>query len=235
MICNSLYKYEKIYHFINDLIMRNAEGIILVSTDVPDKAIIRKMGDYLKVISVGQHTGTFDCVKLTDYQSAYALTEYMISAGHKKIAFLGYHPNASQTMERLDGYRQALLDFNITPEKEYILKTRNGYESTKRLISLPERPSAIITINDFYALGSYLAIEESGLKVGRDIAVAGFDDISVARFLEPALTTVRCSTAEMSKIATDLLFKNIDKGINGEAIEQILPSEVVIRQSVNKI
>jgi LacI family transcriptional regulator len=235
MLCNSSYEHGKIANFIDDLIMRSAEGIILVSTDVHDKMVIRKLEDYLKVISVGQHLDNFDCVKLTDYKSAFELTKYIISLGHTKIALLGYHPNATQTVERLEGYKAALINSDITPCEEYIIKAKSGYDSTKHLLHLPERPTAIVAINDFYALEAYAAVEECGLIVGENISIVGFDDILVARFLKPTLTTVRCSTLQIAKSATSLLFNNIKKGTNGDSTELILPSEVVIRQSVKKV
>jgi LacI family transcriptional regulator len=235
MLCNTQYKQAKIEPFVDDLIMRGAEGLILVSSNVTNENVINNISRYLTVISVGQHVGNFDCVKFTDYKSAYELTKYMIENGHKRISFIGYHPNASQTMERLNGYKDALKNAGIKVRKEYLVKAQGGYKDAQTLLNLSDRPTAMMAVNDFYALNAYSAIEDAGLIVGSDVSVVAFDDISFARQVSPALTTVRCDTQQMANMATYLLFQNINSGKRTSAAEVILPSEVVIRNSVTRI
>lgn len=232
MLCNTQYQQTKLKNFIDDLIMRNADALILVSTNVVDKLIIEKISAYLTVISVGQHVSDFDCVKFTDHKSAYDLTQHMIDNGHKRIAFVGYHPHASQTMERLNGYKDALKNAGIKIRKEYMIKAHGGYRDAEELLNLQERPTAIMAVNDFYAMNAYAAVENYGLTVGKDISIVGFDDIMFSQIVSPSLTTVRCNTQQMANIAASLLFQNIRSGKKGSEAEIILPSEVIIRNSV---
>lgn len=232
MICNTKFSREKIANFVDDLIMRNAEGLILVSNSVKEKRVIQKMGEYMKTISIGEHVAYFDCIKLTDYEAACSLTQYLIDMGHTKIAFVGFHPNSTQTMERLQGYKDTMQKNGISLVEKYMLKTSSEYDETKKLLEEKEPPTAIIDINDFNALKSYDEIERKGLKVGKDISVVGFDDISVARFLSPALTTVTCDTKKMATEAVDRLLNNIKEDSKGSSLEVTLPSEMVVRDSV---
>lgn len=232
MLCNTKFSREKIANFVDDLIMRNAEGLILVSNNVKEKRVIQKMGEYMKTISIGEHVAYFDCIKLADYAAACALTQYLIDMGHRKIAFVGFHPNSTQTMERLQGYKDTMEKNGIPLIERYMLKTSSEYDETKKLLEEHEPPTAIININDFNALKSYDEIEKKGLKVGREISVVGFDDISVARFLSPALTTVTCDTKKMAVEAVSMLIENIEQDSKGSSLEITLPSEMVVRDSV---
>jgi LacI family transcriptional regulator len=236
MLCNTLYKEDKLLAFIDDLIMRNAEGLILVSSNISNVEMIEKIDRFLKTVSVGQHVGPFDCIKFDDYKSAYNLTNYLISNGHKNIALIGYHKNASQTLERLNGYKKALEDNSIQVNEDYIISAEIGgnvgYSCTKRLIAMPVPPTAIVAINDYYAINAYLAIEENGMQVGGDISVVGFDDVILASLIRPKLTTVRCNTHNMAEYATEILLRNIKSLTQSTQKEVIMPSEIVIRDSV---
>jgi LacI family transcriptional regulator len=153
-------------------------------------------------------------------------------------------------MERRDGVLRALSENGIPARAEFMMgyvgtenrdmengDARNaGYVYTKMLLELPESPTAIIATNDFYAIGAYEAISEHGFKVGKDIAVSGFDDISIAKFMMPPLTTVRCDTRSMANLAIDILMRKIygdgEKENDSESERNFtLPSEIMLRES----
>lgn len=232
MLCNTKFSREKIANFVDDLIMRNAEGLILVSINVKEKKVIQKMGEYMRTISIGEHVAYFDCIKLTDYSAACSLTQYLIDMGHRKIAFVGFHPNSTQTIERLQGYKDTLEKNGLPLIDGYMLKTSSEYDETKKLLEEKEPPTAIININDFNALKSYDEIAKKGLTVGKEVSVVGFDDISVARFLSPALTTVACDTKKMAVDAVAMLLHNIREDSKGSGLEVELPAQMVVRDSV---
>ncbi|MEG0251626.1 MAG: LacI family DNA-binding transcriptional regulator [Christensenellaceae bacterium] len=241
LLCNSGYSAKKIATFIDDLIMRNADGMILIATDISEKKVLDKIKRYLHGVSVGQKLLNFDCINFTDYKSAYDITNYLIDIGHEKIACIGFNANASQTVERLDGVMTALKDRNLPVVEDYLIEyevaENGGYICAKKLLELENAPTAIVAINDFYAIGAYEAIFEKGLKVGDDISVVGFDDIGMAKFISPPLTTVNCDTHRMAELATELLMKKIDSGFDDfsddvEGKEVLLPSKIMIRESI---
>ena len=81
MLCNTQYKGRKIANFIEDLIMRNAEGLFLVATNISDPTLLKKMDSYLYTVSIGHKLNDFDCVRMTDYRSAYEVTSHLIGFG----------------------------------------------------------------------------------------------------------------------------------------------------------
>jgi DNA-binding LacI/PurR family transcriptional regulator len=239
MLCNTQYKSEKVAAFIDDLIMRNAEGLFLVATDVNDEAMVKRLSNYLYTVSIGHKLDGFDCIRLTDYESAYELTRHLIDMNHRKIGFIGFNENAHQTVSRVEGYCGALRDAGLAPRDEFILQSyaghRDGYRLAKQLLSLEDKPTAMIAINDFYAMNAYSAISDAGLEVGRDISVAGFDDIFMARFLSPALTTVRCDSDAVVENAIGMLREHLDGKTQSVPRDIELEATVIYRQSICRI
>ncbi len=237
LLCNTGYNTQKTESFIDDLIMRNAEGVILIATDISSKKTLEKIHRFLHGVSVGQKILNFDSINFADYKSAYDLTNYLMDIGHEKIACIGFNVNASQTVERLDGVLSALKDRGLPVHEEYMIESssgeNSGYVCAKKILELEDVPTAIIAINDFYAIGAYEAIYEAGLMVGEDISVVGFDDIGMAKFISPSLTTVNCNTRDMAEIAADLLMEKIKSGNynSSEGKEVVLPSQIILRDS----
>lgn len=239
MLCNTQYKSAKVSTFIDDLIMRNAEGLFLVATDVNDPALEKRMKNFLYTVSIGHKLDGFDCIRLTDYSAAYELTRHLIGLNHTKIGFIGFNENAHQTMSRVEGYCAALMDAGLPVRQEFMLQSfaghRDGYHLAKQLLSLDDKPTAMIAINDFYAMNAYSAISDAGLEVGRDISVVGFDDIFMARFLSPALTTVRCDSEAVVENAIGMLKRHMEKGPKSGPEDVELDSTVIYRQSARRL
>jgi LacI family transcriptional regulator len=248
MLCNTGYSTQKTEHFINDLIMRHADGIIMIATHISDKNVLEKINMFMRGVIVGQKLPRFDSIIFDDRKSAYDIAEHIIGFGHRRIACIGFHINAPQTVERRDGVIGALRDNCVPVCPGYMMgydgsaspkfedDSRNaGYLYTRILLGLRNPPSAIIAINDFYAVGAYEAISEKGLKVGEDIAVAGFDDISIAKFMMPPLTTVRCDTQAMASLTVEILMKKISgdssEKTGRQEINLTLPSDIILRES----
>jgi len=248
MLCNTGFNMDKAAAFIDDLIMRDAEGIILAAMDIicSDIELINKINYYMCGISVGQRITNFDCVTYAERKMAYEMTEYLIHMGHREIACIAFNKYAFQTIERKAGYIQAIQDYHLPLREEYmvgfegeldyIVGENGGYLCAKKVLENEKYPTAIMAINDFYATGAYQAAKEKGLVVGKDISIVGFDNIELSGLVAPPLTTVNCDVEKMAKRAVSLL----DERIRGErdkgAVQEIiLPSEPVIRESVNRI
>jgi DNA-binding LacI/PurR family transcriptional regulator len=249
MLCNTGYNNQKTEKFINDLVMRHADGVIMIATHVSNKRTLEKVRMFMHGVIVGQKASNFDSITFDDQKAAYDIATHIIGLGHKKIACIGFHINAPQTMERKAGTLRALEDGDIPVRSEYMMgydgfespklendDARNvGYLYTKMLIELASPPTAIIAINDFYAVGAYEAVFEKGLKVGEDISVSGFDDISIAKFMTPSLTTVKCDTQAMANLAVEILMRKIfseEEEKEGEGEKNFtLPSDIILRDS----
>jgi LacI family transcriptional regulator len=180
-------------------------------------------------------------VGVDDRAGAYEAVTHLIKLGHKRIAYISGAKNASTTKGRLQGYQEALIDSNITPDPDLIAGDGwmevDGYKAAKTLLELGprKRPTAIFTITDLCAFGAIQAIEETGLRVPRDMAVVGFSDIQSASIPRVSLTTVRQPAREIGKQAVQIILEEIKNRtsdiIDMDTKKVIFKPELVIRKS----
>lgn len=159
---------------------------------------------------------------------------HLARLGHRRIAFVLSPPQLAFTALRYEGYCQGLAEAGLPLDTAYIVQgdlTRaSGHAAAARLLALPEPPTAIVACNDSMALGAMLAVQEQNLVVGRDVAVAGFDDIPAAASANPPLTTVRQPIYDIGRQALDMLIRVI----RNEPIENLhvlLVPELIVRAS----
>ncbi|MNI57518.1 putative HTH-type transcriptional repressor ExuR [compost metagenome] len=161
--------------------------------------------------------------------------EYLSKLGHRRIAHISGGMNTVPGRQRQNGYVEAIKRHGLELREDYIVEgafysLENGYAAMQRLLELPERPSAVFASGDLLALGAVMAAKDSGLSVPGDISVMGYDDIELARYVTPSLTTMRQDTASLGLRAAEILLASIDrKGTAMEAI--VLPVEVIERES----
>ncbi len=169
-----------------------------------------------------------------DYQGAYALTEYLISLGHRRIAFLMGPRNMRSTFDRSYGYRAALDRHQIPFEEQLISNSEftfdGGYTATRLLLGQELRPTAIFAGNDEAAYGALFAAQEQGVRVPGQLSVCGYDDLAFSKNIWPGLTTVHQPVEEIVEIATRLLIA-ILKGEQPARRQVVVPPQLVIRGS----
>ena len=162
------------------------------------------------------------------------VTEHLLSLGLREIAFIGAaSPNCPEFRDRYLGHTQALEAARVTVRPELQVDAadsteRVGYAAALQLLGRGVRFDAIFAASDLLAIGAMRALSDRGLRVPEDVAVAGFDDIPLASFVNPPLTTVLQDT----KRAGELLVESLVKCIRGESVgSQMLPAKLVIRRS----
>lgn len=160
--------------------------------------------------------------------------EHLLELGHRRIAFITGSAHTGQSMERQRGYADALKKAGIPLDKALIAEgdfgQLSGFESTQRLLRLPEPPTAIFAANDEMAFGVMDAVRAQGLRVPQDVSVIGFDDIPAASHVHPKLTTLRQPLAEISESAVQELMRRITGA--GAAQHRVeFPSGLVVRES----
>lgn len=173
-------------------------------------------------------------VSATNFRGAYDAMSFLLSLGHQRIGFITGTMEFGCARDRLEGYHAALKDHGIPADPDLIAEGNfmqpQGYQGAHRLLSLPERPTAIFASNDMMAFGVMEAARERGLRLPEDLSVVGFDDIPQASYVHPALTTVRQPLEEMGRSAAHLLLKYIAHP--SAEIERIeLPTRLMIRES----
>jgi LacI family transcriptional regulator len=177
---------------------------------------------------------TYPVLSIDNFGGASAMVKHLAEAGHKRIAFICGPEDNFDASERLRGYRTALAQHlpNAEPiELPGDFDESSGYEAGKRILASKQRPDAVFAANDMMALGCLYAFNEVGVKVPADIALAGFDDIPLARFVHPTLTTMRVSIAELGGLALTRLLQSIESDDLQPSTQQTLVPELIVRES----
>ena len=230
---NTAIKHEKETDFIQAFNEYGADGIILYGG-----------GNYIKETGIHNYVTInslfrgSNCVYVDEIKGTYGITQYVISRGHKNIAFIGSGNYQKPTdNHRYSGYLNALNESGIGHDESLIkfgdYTYESGYTAAVSLLGGNTGFTAIICANDMIAFGAMKAIRESGKKVPEDISITGYDDVFFSSVITPALTTVRQPAYLLGSAAMEMLLKII-KGIN-DIHEICYTPEIIIRDSVRKI
>lgn len=179
-------------------------------------------------------TVSSDLVMTDHVLGAEKVTRHLISLGHRKIAFIGQE--RSFPNRHYQGYIQALQASGITPDPDLVISVdanseESGYRGAKIFLARGCPATAIFARNDATAFGILSALGEAGKRVPKDISVVGFDNISTARRVTPALTTVDHPLSELARMATFLLLDRINQHYGGPARTMVISPAVVERDS----
>ncbi|GAB2716679.1 LacI family DNA-binding transcriptional regulator [Streptomyces bullii] len=173
-------------------------------------------------------------VGAANWQGGVTATEHLLALGHERIAVVAGHRHTLGSSARVAGYRSALASAGVRHRTEYVRHAGSDEAAARRrmreLLDLPEPPTAVFVCSDRMALGVYEALAERGLTVPDDISVVGFDDLPEARWVTPALTTVRQPLSEMAATALRLLVRMMD-GSRPEGTRTELSTRLVERAS----
>jgi len=163
------------------------------------------------------------------------MVTHLVSLGHRRIAIIKGSPRNYDAAERLRGYRIALREGGITPdsvlEREGDFTEAGGYNATLDLLAMSPRPTAIFAANDSMAIGALSALRDAWVQVPEEMAVAGFDDIPLARFMDPPLSSVRVPICELGARAVGLLLHGITHKNDHPRRRERVSTELVVRRS----
>lgn len=173
-----------------------------------------------------------------DKLGGYKMTEHLLAQGCRRIALILGESWMEANSQRLEGYRQALINRDLIPDPHWV-RTANwslheAYEQTRQLLAQPVRPDAIFCCSDYMAQGCYQAITEAGLRVPEDILVAGYDNQMLASEMTPPLSSVELPYDEMGKQAIDTLLRLV-QGEKPLAPLMRLEGELLVRDSTRRI
>lgn len=172
--------------------------------------------------------------RVDNFGGAQAMVRHLASVGHRSIAFIAGPQRNHEAQERLHGYRTALAEV-LPGAPELVLQgdfsDASGERAGQELLAWAQRPAAVFAGNDMMALGCLASLTRAGLSVPEDIALAGFDDIPICRYVRPALTTVRVPIVELGALALAELASAIETPTHAPAGPRTLRAELVVRQS----
>jgi LacI family transcriptional regulator len=174
----------------------------------------------------------YPSVHATNYQGAVDAMNYLLSLGHTRIGFITGRAELESSNRRLKGYRDALERAGLSVDEEWIANgdftTETGVKCTRKLLSLPNPPTAIFASNDQAAMGVFQVTQELGLRIPEDLSVIGFDNIMESSYM--GLTTVDQFISEMGYVATQMLIQLV-KGESLDSPTYKMQTRLVIRSS----
>ncbi|MCP4721400.1 MAG: substrate-binding domain-containing protein, partial [Desulfobacteraceae bacterium] len=174
---------------------------------------------------------------IDNFQGGYRATEHLVKLGHQRIGMVaGNFSKSDRSLHRWHGYRQCLKNHGIDYDKNLLAQTdyslTGGRDSAKKLVSLKNRPTAVFCSNDYLALGTMKGARELGFNLPKDLSIVGFDDIHIASYVIPELTTIRQPAYEMGNLGAKLLLQRIGGKIKPEQL--MLESSLIVRESTTK-
>ncbi|WP_410515046.1 LacI family DNA-binding transcriptional regulator [Paenibacillus sp. BR2-3] len=221
--------------YLENCRIRGVDGVVVFLSDYVDPYFQELLDSDLPTVILDFETAQSHTVCSDNSAGALQAMEYLVSLGHRRIAHISGGMNTFPGSRRQLGYEKALEQWDLERRESYIVTgefytLEGGYEAMKQLLQLPEPPTAVFASGDLLALGAIMAAKDSGLNVPRDISVVGYDDIDLAKYITPALTTVRQDTALLGSQAAEVLFDTINGTLNGyKAL--VLPTEIIVRAS----
>ena len=240
IVCNSDDSPAKQSAYLRVLLEKRIDGLVVISagndgdlqhllsnTAVPVVVVDRAIGGVLA-----------DLVEVNHEHGGYMAARHLIELGHRRIACISGPIALGVNEERTRGFKRAMDEFGLTLAPEYLVHANftssDGYAAMQHLLALAERPTAVSADNDLLALGALCAVQEAGLSVPDDVSIIGFDDIAIAAFTSPKLTTIRQPKQQIGELAARLLIERIG-GLQQAVRHEIFVPELCIRQSTSPL
>jgi LacI family transcriptional regulator len=215
---------------------RRVDGIVVARTRCDDERIAYLVSEGFPLVAFGRIASDqdFPYLDVDGEGGVCEAVKYLIGLGHRRIGFITPSMYLMFAEHRLAGYKLALRDNGLELDPALVIEGNltqaGGHQRMGQLLDLEEPPTAVVTGNDLMAFGAMEAAQERGLVVGRDVAVIGFDDVPLATYFHPTLTTIRQPIYDIGKMLSQMLIKTI----TGEELAErqiILQPELVLRES----
>jgi LacI family transcriptional regulator len=213
------------------------DGLIVLSPDVDAQTLRRNLPETLPVVLLNTPVdgAIFDAINLDNYGGAFAMVRHLAGLGHRRIAILQGPAENVDARERLRGYRDALRSLGIEPSEALEIagdfSEESGYRAGQRLLALTPRPTAVFAANDSMAIGCLLALRAAGVRVPDDVALAGFDDVPIARYITPPLSSVHVPIAELGTRAMERLLHAVESKNEHERRQETVATTLMVRGS----
>ncbi|HSJ14641.1 MAG TPA: LacI family DNA-binding transcriptional regulator [Longimicrobiales bacterium] len=213
------------------------DGLIVMAPDVDAATLTMNVPDRVPLVLLNTPLteSGYASIDVDNAGGARAMTAHLLRAGHERIAHISGGERNHDARERLRGYRMELEAAGRKVEKALLVSgdftESAGHDGARALLDRPVRPTAIFAANDSMAIGAMSALQDAGVLVPDDMAVVGFDDIPIAQYVNPPLTTVRVAISRLGARAAVRLFQAIQAPGNPERRHETLSTELVVRRS----
>ena len=244
ILCNTDGDADKELAYVDVLIAKQIDGVIFITANGSLTALkkLQESGIPYVVADRDIKDVRADLVMLDNQAGGYLATRYLLDLGFRKIVCIT-GPLKTTSAQRMNGYRQALLEANIDYDPRLVVPgdyhIEGGLRGMNQILNAELHPDGVFACNDMMAIGAMRSIRAHGMQIPQDISVVGFDDISLAQAIDPQLTTVSQPVTEIVIEVTRLLFIRIENksgsipGLEPQKI--ILQPRLVVRDSTRRL
>jgi LacI family transcriptional regulator len=217
ILCNSDGDPDKEQRYVELLIEKQVDGLVFVAAGMSTERLLDTLqASRVPIVVTDRETGgvTADSLGIDNLRGGALAAQHLVDQGHQRIACIAGPLEGTPSDDRITGYLQVLEGHSLVPHPRMIArgnwKCESGCRCAEALLSAPSQPTAIFACNDMMAIGAISAASRMGFRVPEDLSVVGFDDVALASFYNPPLTTVSQPKYEAGSEAVAMLMERID-------------------------
>ncbi|EKY3317731.1 substrate-binding domain-containing protein [Vibrio cholerae] len=241
ILCNTEGDNQRMKASINTLLQKRVDGLLLMCSTLEGERldVFDRYPDIpIVVMDWGPILFASDKIQDNSLQGGYMAAKHLIECGHKEIGCITGPLIRHQAQMRYEGYKRALSEKGIAINPDWIVESdfecEGGYNAFEKLCERGKLPSALFVCNDMMAMGVIQAANLRGLRVPYDLSLIGYDDVHIAKFMSPALTTIHQPKYRLGKAAIDTLLYRLENPDTTAQVVQLEPT-LVARGSVRKL
>jgi LacI family transcriptional regulator len=239
IVGNSDGDAEKEEAYYDTLIAKRVDGLLLITcpTEYPPAYFSRHNSEETPVVLINRDYPSLraDAFLVNHREGSQGAVAHLIGRGHRRIGIVTGPSQHVSSRQRFLGYEQALRDHGLPVDPTLIREGRfdikSGYEQTKALLSLSERPTALFICNAPMAMAALRAIFDAGLRCPEDVALVSFDDMEWFDLIRPRITAVAQPTYELGASAAEMLLRRVSGEFSDPPCRKVLATELIVRES----
>lgn len=236
LLCNYDEDEARERFYLDVMMSESVDGIILPPIHEQDPAVMQVVKSGVPVVCVDRSlsAGNLDKVEVDNYRGSFEAVSHIIAQGHRRIGLIAGPADSSTGRERLRGFRDAHTAAGLAARNELMrfgdYKQGSGQVLANELLSLGDAPTALFVCNGLMTVGALEAIAARGLRIPKQVAIVGFDEMPLASVFNPPLTVVRQPAYEVGRCAAELLLKRIEDPSRPATSLRLVP-ELMVRKS----
>ncbi|EJL6472564.1 substrate-binding domain-containing protein [Vibrio cholerae] len=241
ILCNTEGDNQRMKASINTLLQKRVDGLLLMCSTLEGERldVFDRYPDIpIVVMDWGPILFASDKIQDNSLQGGYMAAKHLIECGHKEIGCITGPLIRHQAQMRYEGYKRALAEAGIAMNPDWIVESdfecEGGHQAFEKLYQRGKLPSALFVSNDMMAMGVIQAASQRGLRIPDDLSLIGYDDVHIAKFMTPALTTIHQPKYRLGKAAVDTLLYRLENPDTTAQVVQLEPT-LVVRNSVRKL
>ncbi|MGF1760292.1 HTH-type transcriptional repressor PurR [Photobacterium sagamiensis] len=241
ILCNTEGNLSKQRDYLRMLAEKRVDGLLVMCSDIDQELLDlleRKSDLPMVIMDWGPESPHTDKIQDNAEFGGYIATKHFIEHGHAKIGCLSGHVEKVTCRERLKGFKKAMAEANLVVNDDWILEgdfeCESAVAAANQYIAMDERPTAIFCFNDIMAMALISTFEQAGIRVPGDISIIGYDNIELAPYFSPPLTTIHQPKRRLGKTAVEILMERVKDKDHARRVFEMAP-ELVIRKSVKDL